>query len=186
MDLEKRVELQNEETRKALQILLGYAKKTAGPDLNRNRDKIEQLKKFSMNMACFFCVEGHERDCDSRIMEKYVQPYDRMLKGDKNALSRVEYDNISQDNMEMFLSAINRYKQEMQDDYSPAYDEDMDFCDSIVQEVMHQYSQESDVSHQIITEKNAAQAQENGLPKEDIADGNVEENQLNGPSLHGM
>lgn len=56
----------------------------------------------------------------------------------------------------MFLSAINRYRQEMQDDYSPAYDEDLDFCDSIVQEVMHQYGQERDVSHQIIAEKNAA------------------------------
>lgn len=36
-------------------------------------------------MAQFFCVEGHDHGCDERIMEKYVQPYERMLAGDKNA-----------------------------------------------------------------------------------------------------
>lgn len=74
MDFEKRVEVQRDETAGALQILLGYAGKLAERDLKKNRKSIEQLKKFSMNRACFFCVEGHGCGCDERIMEKYVQP----------------------------------------------------------------------------------------------------------------
>ena len=89
MDLERQLEMQRKETSSALRILLGYADKLAAKDLEKNQEGLEQLKKFSMNMAQFFCVEGHERGCDERIMEKYVQPYERMLAGDKNALSGV-------------------------------------------------------------------------------------------------
>ena len=70
MDFEKRVEVQREETAGALQILLGYAGKLAERDLKKNRESIEQLKKFAMNMACCFCVEGHEASWEEKIMEK--------------------------------------------------------------------------------------------------------------------
>ena len=117
MDLEKQLEIQRKETSSALRILLGYAEKLAAKNLGKNRESLEQLKKFSMNMVQFFCVEGYEHGCDERIMEKYVQPYERMLAGDKKALAGVEYDNIPKDNMEEFLTAIGRYKLDMLNDY---------------------------------------------------------------------
>lgn len=160
MDLERQLEMQRKETSSALRILLGYADKLAVKDLEKNREGLEQLKKFSMNMAQFFCVEGHERGCDERIMEKYVQPYERMLAGDKNALSRVEHDNISKENMEEFLTAIGRYKLEMLNDYNPVYDEDLSFCDKIMKDIVHQYIYDSEVYQRLMAGKDVAQKQE--------------------------
>ena len=99
MDLEKQLEIQRKETSSALRIMLGYADKLAAKNLDKNRESLEQLKRFSLNMAQFFCVEGHEHGCDERIMEKYVQPYERMLAGDKEALAGIEHNHISKDNM---------------------------------------------------------------------------------------
>ncbi len=160
MDLERQLEMQRKETSSALRILLGYADKLAVKDLEKNREGLEELKKFSMNMAQFFCVEGHERGCDERIMEKYIQPYERMLTGDKNALSGVEHDNISKENMEEFLTAIGRYKLEMLNDYNPVYDEDLSFCDKIMKDIVHQYIYDSEVYQRLMAGKDASQKQE--------------------------
>lgn len=160
MDLERQLEMQRKETSSALRILLGYADKLAVKDLEKNREGLEQLKRFSMNMAQFFCVEGHERGCDDRIMEKYIQPYERMLTGDKNALSGVEHDNISKENMEEFLTAIGRYKLEMLNDYNPVYDEDLSFCDKIMKDIVHQYIYDSEVYQRLMAGKDVSQKQE--------------------------
>lgn len=160
MDLEKQLAVQRKETSSALRILLGYAEKLAAKDLDKNRENLEQLKKFSLNMAQFFCVEGHEHGCDERIMEKYVQPYERMLAGDKNALVGVEYDNISKDNMEEFLTAIGRYKLEMLNDYNPVYDEDLSFCDKIMKDIVYQYVYDSDVYQRMMAGREAARVQD--------------------------
>ena len=50
--------------------MLGYADKLAAKNLDKNRESLEQLKGFSIDMAQFFCVEGHEHGCDERIKEK--------------------------------------------------------------------------------------------------------------------
>jgi hypothetical protein len=160
MDLEKQLEIQRKETSSALRILLGYEDKLAAKNLDKNRESLEQLKKFSLNMAQFFCVEGHEHGCDERIMEKYVQPYERMLAGDKNALSGIRHDNISKDNMEVFLTAIGRYKVEMLNDYNPVYDEDLQFCESIMKDIVHQYIYESDVYQRMMAGREVARVQE--------------------------
>ena len=182
MDFEIRVEVQREETAGALQILLGYAGKLAERDLKKNRESIEQLKKFSMHMACFFCVKGHEVGCDEKIMEKYVQPYERMLEGDKDALSGVQYDNISMDNIAVFLSAIDRYKQEMLDDYNPVYDEDLDFCENIMETVMQQCIYENEINQRAIAGRKAAQMQE---AEQAVDVGDMKEEQ-NGTIMQGM
>ena len=161
MDLEKRLEIQRNETVSALQILMGYAEKLVARNLEKNRDSIEQIKKFSMNIAQFFCVEGHEHGCDERIMEKYVQPYERMLEGDKNALSGVLHNSISKDNMEVFLTAIGRYKLEMLNDYNPVYDEDLKFCESIMKDIVHQYIYESEIYQRMMEGREVAQMQDN-------------------------
>lgn len=186
MDFEKRVEVQREETAGALQILLGYAGKLAERDLKKNRESIEQLKKFSMNMACFFCVEGHEASCDEKIMEKYVQPYEHMMEGDKDALSGVQHDNISMDNIALFLSAIDRYKQEMLDDYNPVYDEDLELCESIMKAVTQQCIYENEINQRAMAGRKVAQMQEPEQAAENAADmGDMKEEQ-NGTIMQGM
>lgn len=159
MDLEKQMEIQRKETSSALRILLGYADKLAAKNLGKYRESLEQLKKFSLNMAQFFCVEGHEHGCDERIMEKYVQPYERLLAGDKKALAGVEYDNISKDTMEEFLTAIGRYKLEMLNDYNPVYDEDLSFCDKVMKDIVYQYVYDSDVYQRMMAGREVSQMQ---------------------------
>ncbi|MDY2697964.1 MAG: hypothetical protein SOV61_00195 [Lachnospiraceae bacterium] len=179
MDLEKPLEIQRKETSSALRILLGYADKLAVKNLDKNRESLEQLKKFSLNMAQFFCVEGHEHGCDERIMEKYVQPYEKMLAGDKKALAGIEHDNISKDNMEEFLTAIGRYKMEMLNDYNPVYDEDLGFCDKILKDIVYQYVYDSDVYQRMMAGREVARMQE----AEGVAD--IAEAQT-GPIMQGM
>lgn len=159
MDLEKQLEIQRKETSSALRILLGYADKLAAKNLEKNRENLKQLKKFSLNMAQFFCVEGHEHGCDERIMEKYVQPYERMLAGDKKALAGIEYNNISKDNMEEFLTAIGRYKLEMLNDYNPVYEEDLRFCDKLMKDIVYQYVYDSDVYQRMMAGREVVQRQ---------------------------
>lgn len=132
MDLEEQLETQRKEAVTALQILLGYADELAAGGLDRNREMLEGLKRFSRCMASYLCVEGHDQGCDERIMEKYIQPYEKMLAGDENALDGVPHQNITSENMDTFWSAISRYRQEMLADYDPVYDVDLEFCDSIV------------------------------------------------------
>lgn len=159
-------------TSSALRILLGYAEKLAAKNLGKNRESLEQLKKFSMNMVQFFCVEGYEHGCDERIMEKYVQPYERMLAGDKKALAGVEYDNIPKDNMEEFLTAIGRYKLDMLNDYNPVYDEDLSFCDKIMKDIVYQYVYDSDVYQRMMAGREVAQMQDAECEElKDIAEG---------------
>lgn len=172
MDLEKQLEIQRKETSSALRILLGYAEKLAAKNLGKNRESLEQLKKFSMNMVQFFWVEGYEHGCDERIMEKYVQPYERMLAGDKKALAGVEYDNIPKDNMEEFLTAIGRYKLDMLNDYNPVYDEDLSFCDKIMKDIVYQYVYDSDVYQRMMAGREVAQMQDAECEElKDIAEG---------------
>ena len=105
-------------------------------------------------------------------MEKYVQPYERMLAGDKKALAGVEYDNISKDNMEEFLTAIGRYKLDMLNDYNPVYDEDLSFCDKIMKDIVYQYVYDSDVYQRMMAGREVAQMQDAECEElEDIAEG---------------
>lgn len=160
MDLEKQLEIQRKETSSALRIMLGYADKLAAKNLDKNRESLEQLKRFSLNMAQFFCVEGHEHGCEERIMEKYVLPYERMLAGDKEALAGIEHNHIFKDNMEEFLTAIGRYKLEMLNDYNPVYDEDLSFCDKIMKDIVYQYVYDSDVYQRMMAGREVARMQE--------------------------
>lgn len=158
MDLEKQMEIQRKRAGSALQTLLGYVGELATGDLESNSETLERLKGFSRNMAGFFCVEGVEQDCDDRIKEKYAQPYERMLAGDKEVLSEVQHT-VSVDSMEVFMAAINNYKQEMLDDYHSAYDEDLSLCDTIMEDVAKQYGYEIAGCQQMMVGGEAEQIQ---------------------------
>ncbi len=174
MGLEKQMEIQRKRAGSALRVLLWYGKKLAEEGIIENGEKIENLKKFSQRIACFFCVEGHEKDCDDRIMEKYVQPYERLLTGDKNALSGVQYEHITKENVEIFLSVINSYRLEMMDDYNPAYDKELKYCIDIMADIEQQYGGMNDACQRLLFEWENIRNQETGMTElgtESMGDG---------------
>ena len=71
MDLEKQLEIQRKETSSALRILLGYAEKLAAKNLGKNRESLEQLKKFSMSMVVmkelWRSMFSHTKECWQEI-----------------------------------------------------------------------------------------------------------------------
>lgn len=72
----------------------------------------------------------------------------------------MQHDNTSMDNIAVFLSAIDRYKQEMLDDYNPVYDEDLDFCENIMETVMQQCIYENEINQRAMAGRIAVQMQE--------------------------
>ena len=95
-----------------------------------------------------------------------------MLAGDKKALAGGEYDNISKDNMDEFLTAIGRYKLDMLNDYNPVYDEDLSFCDKIMKDIVYQYVYDSDVYQRMMAGREVAQMQDAECEElEDITEG---------------
>lgn len=171
-EYEKQVELQVRETRIALRVLLGYGKELA-EEGTANHDRLKVLKRFSQNLACFYCVEGHAFESDNLIQEKYVKPYERLMAGEKDALSGIDYEQISEENADMFLSALNRYRQEMLVDYHPVYDADIRYCTDIMK-VMAQRCGNEDVCKKLLPAWEKNQRQENGK-MENEASGMVEE-----------
>lgn len=90
------------------------------------------------------------------------------------------------DNIAVFLSAIDRYKQEMLDDYNQVYDEDLGFCDNIMEAVMQQCIYENEINQRAMAGRKATQMQETGQAAENATDmGDMKENQ-NGTIMQGM
>lgn len=159
-EYEKQVELQVRETSAALRVLLGYGKELA-EEGTVNHDKLKVLKRFSQNLACFYCVEGHEFESDDLIQKKYVKPYERLMAGKKDALAGIDYEQISEENADMFLSALNRYRQEMLDDYHPVYDTYIQYCTDIMK-VMAQRCGNETICKKLLSAWEKKQRQENG------------------------
>lgn len=90
MDLEKTEELTVSKVKRTLSVILEYANSLALTDLEGNRDKLKGWKRFSTGMAQYYCVEGHEANCDDIIVEKYTSPFERMLEGNREALQGTE------------------------------------------------------------------------------------------------
>lgn len=80
------------------------------------------------------------------------------------------------------MSAIDRYKQEMLDDYNPVYDEDLDFCENIMETVMQQCIYENEINQRAIAGRKAAQMQE---AEQAVDVGDMKEEQ-NGTIMQGM
>lgn len=173
MEYEKQVEQQVRETSAALRVLLGYGKDLATEGAT-NHEKLKVLKRFSQNLACFYCVEGHEFESANLIQEKYVKPYERLMAGEKDALSGIDYEQISEENADMFLSALNRYRQEMLDDYHPVYDVDIQYCTDIMK-IMAQRCNNEDVCKKLLSAGEENQRQENRQTKNEA--GGMEEEQ---------
>lgn len=81
--------------------------------------------------------------------------------------------------MEVFLTAIGRYKLEMLNDYKPVYDENLQFYEKIMKDIVHQYIYESEIYQRMLASREVAQMQET----EDAA--NMSEEQA-GQIMQGM
>ena len=90
MDLEKTEELTVSKMKRTLSVILEYANSLALTDLEGNRDKLKGWKRFSTGMAQYYCVEGHEANCDDIIEEKYTSPLERIMEVNLDALQGTE------------------------------------------------------------------------------------------------
>ena len=83
--------------------------------------------------------------------------------------------------MEVFLTAIGRYKLEMLNDYNPVYDENLSFCDKIMKDIVYQYVYDSDVYQRMMAGREAARMQDAECEElEDVAE------EQNGQIMQGM
>lgn len=81
MDWKKTEDIIVRKMKRALSVILEYANTLVLTDLKENQDKLKRWKQFTTGMAQYYCVEGHEPDCDDIIKEKYTIPFERMLEG---------------------------------------------------------------------------------------------------------
>ena len=135
MDLKKTEELTVSKMKRTLSVILENANSLALTDLEENRDKLKRWKRFSTGMAQYYCVEGHEANCDDIIAEKYPNPFERMLEGSREALQGVECEKVSDEIKEEAINGINRYREDMLMENVPGYETDIETCSSLIEEL---------------------------------------------------
>lgn len=135
MDLKKTEELTVSKMKRTLSVILEYANSLALTDLEENRDKLKRWKRFSTGMAQYYCVEGHEANCDDIIAEKYTNPFERMLEGSREVLQGVECEKVSDEIKEEAINGINRYREDMLMENVPGYETDIETCSSLIEEL---------------------------------------------------
>ena len=84
------------------------------------------------------------------------------------------------------MSAIDRYKQEMLDDYNLVYDEDLGFCENIMEAVMQQCIYENEINQRAMAGRKAVQMQEAEQAVENAADAGDMKEEQNGTIMQGM
>lgn len=132
MDLKKTEELTVSKMKRTLSVILEYANSLALTDLEGNRDKLKRWKRFSTGMAQYYCVEGHEANCDDIIAEKYTSSFERMLEG---SIQGVEREKVSDEIKEEAIDGINRYREDMLMENVPGYETDIETCSSLIEEL---------------------------------------------------
>ena len=139
MDWKKTEDIIVRKMKRALSVILEYANTLALTDLKGNQDKLKRWKQFTTGMAQYYCVEGHEEDCDDMIEEKYTMPFERMLKGNRDALAGIEVEEISGERIKEAIGEIERYRRDMITEHCHGYEEDIEACSSLIVELSEWY-----------------------------------------------
>ena len=119
--------------KRALSVILEYANTLALTDLKGNQDKLKRWKQFTTGMAQYYCVEGHEEDCDDMIEEKYTIPFERMLEENWDALAGIEVEEFSGERIKEAIGEIERYRRDMITEHCTGYEADMETCTSLIE-----------------------------------------------------
>lgn len=178
MNWEKMEEFTVGKMKKALAVSLEYANTLALADLKENQDKLKKWKQFTTGMAQYYCVEGHEADCDDIIEEKYTNPFERMLAGDRDALAGIEREKISGENIEEAIGGIDRYREDMIAEHVIGYEEDIETCSSLIEELSEWHGQ--------IERQRENTGEIEALEDEKMEGGRVGEDEEKGQKIQGM
>ena len=133
MDWKKTEDIIVRKMKRALSVILEYANTLALTDLKGNQDKLKRWKQFTTGMAQYYCVEGHEEDCDDMIEEKYTIPFERMLEENWDALAGIEVEEISGERIKEAIGEIERYRRDMITEHCTGYEADMETCTSLIE-----------------------------------------------------
>lgn len=139
MDWKKTEDIIVRKMKRALSVILEYANTLALTDLKGNQDKLKRWKQFTTGMAQYYCVEGHEEDCDDMIEEKYTMPFERMLEGDRDALAGIEAEEISGEHIKEAIGEIERYRRDMITEHCTGYEADIEACTSLIEGLSEWY-----------------------------------------------
>ena len=141
MDWKKTEDIIVRKMKRALSVILEYANTLVLTDLKENQDKLKRWKQFTTGMAQYYCVEGHEPDCDDIIKEKYTIPFERMLEGNLDALAGIEVEEISGEHIKEAIGEIERYRKDMITEHCTGYEADIEACSSLIEELSEWYGQ---------------------------------------------
>lgn len=133
MDWKKTEDIIVRKMKRALSVILEYANTLALTDLKGNQDKLKRWKQFTTGMAQYYCVEGHEEDCDDMIEEKYTIPFERMLEENWDALAGIEVEEFSGERIKEAIGEIERYRRDMITEHCTGYEADMETCTSLIE-----------------------------------------------------
>jgi hypothetical protein len=176
--LEKTEDIIVRKMKRALSVILEYANTLVLTDLKENQDKLKRWKQFTTGMAQYYCVEGHEPDCDDIIKEKYTIPFERMLEGNLDALAGIEVEEISGERIKEAIGEIERYRKDMITEHCTGYEADIEACTSLIEELSEWYGQ---VEGQ---RKNTGEIE--ALEGDKIEEGSTGEDEEQGQKMLGM
>lgn len=178
MDWKKTEDIIVRKMKRALSVILEYANTLALTDLKGNQDKLKRWKQFTTGMAQYYCVEGHEEDCDDIIEEKYTLPFKKMLAGDQDALGDVEREEISSENIEEAIGEIDRYRKDMITEHCTGYEADIEACTSLIEGLSEWYR------HTEGQKQNTGEIE--ALEGEKMEEGSTGEDEEQGQKMQGM
>jgi hypothetical protein len=178
MDWKKTEDIIVRKMKRALSVILEYANTLALTDLKGNQDKLKRWKQFTTGMAQYYCVEGHEEDCDDMIEEKYTMPFERMLEGNRDALAGIEAEEISGEHIKEAIDEIERYRRDMITEHCTGYEADIEACSSLIEGLSEWHRQ---VEGQ---RENTGEIE--ALEGEKIEEGSTGEDEEQGQKMQGM
>lgn len=178
MDWKKTEDIIVRKMKRALSVILEYANTLALTDLKGNQDELKRWKQFTTGMAQYYCVEGHEEDCDDMIEEKYTMPFERMLEGNRDALAGIEVEEISGEHIKEAIGEIERYRRDMITEHCTGYEADIEACSSLIEELSEWYGQ--------VEEQRENTGEIEALEGEKMEEGSIREDEEQGQKMQGM
>lgn len=178
MDWKKTEDIIVRKMKRALSVILEYANTLALTDLKGNQDELKRWKQFTTGMAQYYCVEGHEEDCDDMIEEKYTMPFERMLEGNRDALAGIEVEEISGEHIKEAIGEIERYRRDMITEHCTGYEADIEACSSLIEKLSEWYGQ--------VEEQRENTGEIEALEGEKMEEGSTREDEEQGQKMQGM
>lgn len=178
MDWKKTEDIIVRKMKRALSVILEYANTLALTDLKGNQDELKRWKQFATGMAQYYCVEGHEEDCDDMIEEKYTMPFERMLEGNRDALAGIEVEEISGEHIKEAIGEIERYRRDMITEHCTGYEADIEACSSLIEKLSEWYGQ--------VEEQRENTGEIEALEGEKMEEGSTREDEEQGQKMQGM